>query len=121
MVTIDGRTRDIRQINVTSSCVAVPAKHGIDRSRQFGMVSLINTTGVDPKVHQAILSSLFSTEQDLLIASLILTTAICHVLEGNFLVVRSPCVRKYSIWWNFVAEILQAELAIAIDFKKSHN
>ena len=50
IVGVEGRTRDIRQINITSSRVVVLAKHGVDRAREFGAVSLVNTAGINPKV-----------------------------------------------------------------------
>ena len=75
----------------------VLSKHGVDSIREFGVACLVDTTGVNPKVLQAVLSGLFSTETDLLIARLILASAIFQVFEGNLLNVRSPCMRKYRI------------------------
>jgi hypothetical protein len=60
--------------------------------REFGLVCFVDATGVDPKVLQAILSSLFSAEPDLLITRLVLTRAIRQVIKGDLLSVRSPGV-----------------------------
>jgi hypothetical protein len=48
-----------------------------DSLRELSLVCLIDATGVNPKVLQVVLSSLFSTELDLFIARLILASAIC--------------------------------------------
>ena len=53
--------------------------------REFGLVLLVDTAGIDPKVCQTILSGLFSTEPDLLIARLVLASAIYDVIEGTSL------------------------------------
>ena len=82
----------------------VPAKHRVDSVREFGVVLLVDTTGVNPKVLQAILSSLFSTEPDLLISKLFLASTIYHILEGSLLVIRSPCVRKYGIRRDWILD-----------------
>ena len=50
IVGIDRRTKNIRQINVASSRVTVLAKHGVDRAREFGVISLVDTAGINPKV-----------------------------------------------------------------------
>jgi len=70
--------------------------------RQFSVISLVDAAGVNPKVVQTILYSLFSTKKDFLVTRLALASAIYYVLEGNFLVVRSPCVRKYSVRRDFI-------------------
>jgi hypothetical protein len=59
-------------------------------------VTFLDATGVNPKVFQVVLRSLFSTEPDLLIAGLILASAICQVFKSDFLSIGS-CVRKYRI------------------------
>ncbi len=82
--------------------------------REFSVVCLVNATGVNPKVLQVILSGLFSTESDLLIARLILASAICQVFKGDFVGIRSPCVRKYRIWRDCIVAnqvLSEAELA----------
>ena len=92
----------------------VPAKHGVDSLREFSVICLVNATGVNPKVFQAILSGLFSAEPDLLIARLILASAIFQVFEGDFLSIRSLCVRKYRIWRDCIVAnqvLSEAELA----------
>jgi hypothetical protein len=50
----------------------VLAKHRVDSLQEFGVICLVNATGVNLKVFQAILSSLFSIELDLLIARLLI-------------------------------------------------
>ena len=76
---------------------------------------MLDATGVNPKVLQVVLSGLFSTELDFLIARLIiLANVICQVFEGNFLRIRSPCVRKYCIWKDcFVANQVLSEAELA--------
>jgi hypothetical protein len=65
--------------------------------RKLSFVSLVNATGINLKILQAVLFSLLSTELDLLIARLILASAICHVFKRDLLSISSPCVRKYRI------------------------
>ena len=77
-------------------------KHGVDRAREFSFVCLVDVTGVNPKVLQAILACLFSTEPDLLISRFVLASAICYVLKCNFLIIFSPGVRKYSVRRNWI-------------------
>ena len=89
-------------------------KHGVDSLREFSVVCLVDATSVNPKVLQAIYSGLFSTEPDLLIARLILASAIFQVFEGDFLSIRSLCVRKYRIWRDYIVAnqvLSEAELA----------
>jgi len=63
---------------------------------------------------QAIESSLFFAESDLVKTGLARSTPIHHVPEGDFL--RLPCVREDSMWGNIVEELGQAELAIFVVF-----
>jgi hypothetical protein len=70
---------------------------------------------------QAVASSLFSAEPDLVIASLVLARTIYQVSEGDLFGIGSPCVRKYSIPGNIVAEALgQTELATIVALQKTH-
>ena len=106
----------------------VLAKHGVDSLREFGVICLVNATGVNPKVFQAILSGLFSAEPDLLIARLLiarllLASAICQVFEGDLLRIRSPCVGKYRIGRDCIVAnqvLSEAELASVAASQKSH-
>ena len=59
-------------------------------------------TGVGPKVLQAVAFDLFSAEPDLVVASLVLASAIYQVLEDDLLGIRSSCVRKNRIPGNIV-------------------
>jgi len=96
----------------------IPAKHRVDRFCEFGTVRFVDATGVHLKVSQAMAPCLFSAEVDLLIANFTLTATFYHVFEGGLLGVCFPCVRKYGIRGDIVAEVLsQAQLAIAIAFQ----
>ena len=67
------------------------------------------------------MSSLFSAEPDLVIASLVLAYTIHQVSEGDLFGIGSLCVQKYSIPGNIVAEVLgQTELATVVAFQKTH-
>ena len=61
---------------------------------------------------QAIASSLFSAESDLVKTCLARSIPLYHVLEADLL--RSLCVREYRISGNVVEELRQAELAIVV-------
>jgi hypothetical protein len=71
----------------------VPAKHGIDSLREFSVVGLVNATDINPKVFQAIFAGFFSTEPDLLIASLMLASAVYHVFKDDLVRIRALCMR----------------------------
>ena len=65
--------------------------------RKLSFVSLVNAAGINLKILQAVLFSLLFTELDLLIARLILVSAICYVFKRNLLSISSLCVQKYRI------------------------
>jgi hypothetical protein len=65
--------------------------------RELSFVSLVNAAGINLKILQASLFSLFSTELDLLIARLILASVNCHVFKRDLLSISSLCMRKYRI------------------------
>ena len=79
-------------MDVASGRLAIPEKHGVDRVREFGVISLVNTTGIHPEVLEAILPCLLSTEPDLLIAKLFLAGTSCQVLKGGLLLICEPGV-----------------------------
>ena len=56
------------------------------------LLTLLYATGVNPEVFQVVLPGPFSAEPDLLIARLILASAICQVFESDLRRIRSPCV-----------------------------
>ncbi len=63
------------------------------------------------------MSSLFSAQSDLAIASLALACAIYQVSEGDLLCIRSLCVRQYSIVGDIVDDILgKGELVVVFAF-----
>jgi len=74
---------------------------------------------------QTIMSGLFSTESDLVVARLALagTIHMHHVFEADLFGSHSPCMRKYSIARDIVANkiIGQAELASVVTFQKAHS
>ena len=86
--------------------------------REFGLVLLVDAAGIDPKVLQAVAFGLFSAEPDLVVTIFMLASAIYQVFEGDLLGIWPPCVRKYRIPGNIVAnEVLgQAELASVVAF-----
>jgi hypothetical protein len=91
--------------------------------RKLSFVGLVDTAGINPKVLQVVLSCLFATEQDLLVASLALASAVCHVVEGNLIGIRSPRMGQYCIGWDviFSAQMLsEAELASVAESQKTH-
>jgi len=116
VVSVQGRSRDIPEIDIANR-ISVLAKHRVDSLRELIIVWFVDTTHVYPKVLQAITSSLFFAELDLVIASLALACTIHQVFEGDLFGIGSLCVRKYSILGNIFAEVLgQTELAIVVAF-----
>ena len=114
--------RNIRQKDITSTCIAIPTEHRVDGVREFGLVLLVDTAGINPKVWQTILSSLFSTEPDLLETSLVLASPAYHFRICDFLaIILFPCVREYSIL-RYIAliELGQAEIAIVVVLQQTH-
>jgi hypothetical protein len=84
--------------------------------REFGLILLIDTIGIDPKVCQTILSGLFSTEPDLLKTLFTLTSPAHYFRICDFLtIILFPYVREYSIL-RYIAliELGQAEIAIVV-------
>jgi hypothetical protein len=76
-----------------------------------------DTTRVYPEVLQAVAAGLFSTEPDLVITILALSSTVYQVSKVDLLCIRSPCVRENSVLGNVVAEVLgQDELAIVVTF-----
>jgi hypothetical protein len=85
---------------------------------ELSVVRFVDATNVGPKVLQVVMASLFSAKADLLIARLVLLGTIHQVFKSDLFCIRSPFVRKESIFGNIVAnEVLgQAELASSIAF-----
>jgi len=101
----------------------VSLSHRIDSFRELRARAFVNATGVNPEVFQVVLSDLFSTEPDLLIARLLLASAISQVFESDLRSIRSPCVRKYCVGRDCMVanEVLaKAELARFAASQKSH-
>lgn len=91
--------------------------------RELSFVGLVNAACINPKVLQAVLSCLLATEPDLLIASLVLACAVCHVFEGDLIGIGSPCMGQYCIGWDriFSSQMLsKAELASVAASQKTH-
>jgi hypothetical protein len=63
-------------LNIASVNALIPAKHRIDSLGKLGVVRFADVASVNPEVLQTVLSRLFSTEPDLLIARLDLASAI---------------------------------------------
>ena len=81
---------------------------------------MLSATSVHPEVFQAVVIGLFSTESDLGIASLPLSSALFQIFEGDLLGIRSPSMRKYGVARNIVKVVSQAEPAIAFEFQETH-
>ena len=90
VVTADGRSRNIGQIDVACSRITIPAKHRVDNLGELSVVRFVDATCVHPKVLPAMLSCLFSAEPDLVIPSLVPACIIYHIFESDFLC--SPCM-----------------------------
>jgi hypothetical protein len=80
-----------RAIDVTSNRAAVSAKHRVDSLPKLDLACLIGATGVNPKVLQVVLISLFCTGPNLLIPRLTLASAICKLLAYHISVVYFDC------------------------------
>jgi hypothetical protein len=70
--------------------------------RKFGVVLLIDTTGVYPEVLQAVFLRLVAAEPDLFVAWLVLAGSLDEVLIGDLFPVWSPCMRKDGIFWGAI-------------------
>jgi hypothetical protein len=69
-------------------CVTVPAKHRVDAFLKLDAIGFVDTAGVHPKVLQAIESSLFSAEPDLLVSILILAGTIYQISVCDLFFIR---------------------------------
>jgi hypothetical protein len=99
----------------------ISTKHRVNSLRELIVVRFVDITCVYPKVLQAVASSLFSAETDLVIASLVLTCTIHQVSEGGLFGIGSLCVRKYGILGDIIAKVLgQTKFAIIVAFQKTH-
>jgi hypothetical protein len=117
---VASRCRNVGWVYVAFSCTMVPAEHVINGLCELGVIPLVNTAGVDPKVTQIITSGLLSAEHDLTVASFILTIPIYHVEEGDFF--SPPSMRKDSVGWYVVlANFYRGKLAVSIQCQKTHN
>lgn len=89
---------------------------------EFGLVLLVDTAGINPKVWQTILSSLFSTKSNLLETLLVLASPAHRFRICDFLaIILFPCVREYSIL-RYIAliELGHADIAIIVVFQETH-
>jgi hypothetical protein len=79
-------------------------------------IGFVDTACVNLEILQAIASSLFSVEPNLLVSNLVLPSSIYYVSVCNLFCIRPLCVRKDSILGNLAANEVfsQAELAIAV-------
>ena len=113
---IDVSCRHICQKYIAFGRIPVPSKHRVDTSLKLDAVGFVDIVCVNPEILQAIASSLFSAEPNLLVFNLVLPSAIYHVSVCDLFCIRPLCVRKDSIFGNLAAnEVLsQAELAIAV-------
>lgn len=71
---------------------------------------------------QIVLGSLFPAELYLLIARLVLASTLHHVFERNFLAVRSPSMREYSVARDFTIVLFhQIQIPMSIIFNETHR
>jgi len=62
---------------------------------------------------------LFYAKSEFVIARLVLASTFYQVLKGDFLAIRSPSMRKYSILGNVIPNTIdQAELSVIIKVSK---
>jgi hypothetical protein len=86
------------------------------------VVSLYSAARVNPKVLEAILRGLLSTETNLAIASFALSRTFYQISKGNLFIIRTPGMGKNRISWNALANRLdQAEFPIIAKMQKTHK
>ena len=113
---IDVSCRHIYQINIVFGRILVLSKHRVDTSLKLDAIGFVDTACVNPEILQAIASSLFFAEPNLLVSNLVLPSAIYHVSVCDLFCIRLLYVRKDSIFGNLAANEVfsQAKLAIAV-------
>jgi hypothetical protein len=115
---------NVVEIYVASGGSAIPTEHRVDGFVFLGLVLFVDTTSVDPKVAQAIVSRLISAEEELLVARGVLLGTIHKVSKADLFGLGSPSMRKDSIGATVVAVwrvISEAEVAIVIVLQESHD
>jgi hypothetical protein len=83
---------NIGKINIASRCITVPSKHGVYRSLDFDRIRFVDATYIHPEMLDAMTPGLFCAKLELLIASLILPSAIDQVSVGNLFGIWPPSV-----------------------------
>jgi hypothetical protein len=81
-ISVQGRSRDIREIHIAFSRVTVPANMELIASWSSVLLD-IDAARVDPKVLQITASGLFSTEPDLVVTRLACASTIYHIFEAS--------------------------------------
>src|SRR4051794_34193841 len=90
-------------------------------SAKLGAAGFVNAASIDPEVLAGIFTGLISAEANLVIASLALPNTFQKILEGDFIAIRSPSVRKHGILRNIIAnELGQAKGIVALEPEKTH-
>ncbi len=85
------------------------------------MVSLYSAARVNPKVLQAILGSLLTTEDEFVIAFLLFACFAREVLVGHFFIAGTPCMRENSIRRSVAAyKIDKNKASGTLELQKTH-
>ncbi|KAH8621331.1 hypothetical protein IG631_24032 [Alternaria alternata] len=112
----------IRQKNVASSRLLIPAKHGVDRMLKLDMICLVDAARIHPEVPQAVPLGLLCAEADLVEARLVTSKTSFKLVEGDFLT-RQPGVREYSVGGHVVGayQVLgERDRAVVLYLEQSH-
>jgi hypothetical protein len=76
------------------------------------LIGSVDTACVYPEVVQAITQGSFAAELQLLKrGSLVFCCPIFYIGEDDFTVIGRPRMREYSVWWDIVHKLGQAEFA----------
>jgi hypothetical protein len=120
-INVEGRSRDISEINVAFCCTPVPSKHAVDGLLKLGAARLVDATCVHPKVLQTIAPGLVSTKSDLVVPEFALANAVRQVFEADLFA--APGVRKYRIRRGIAAkgDLGQTDLARVVTFQEAHS
>jgi hypothetical protein len=91
-------------------------------SESSALFDLLNATRMDLKVSDVVLGSLLRAKLDFGITRFALACTFQYVFEGDFLIIRSLCVRKDGILRNIVIdESDEAKFIYTLKLQKSHD
>ena len=91
----DAASRDVGQVYVAASSVAVPGEHGVDCLGKLRAAGLVDVTRVHLKAAQAVLLCLIAAKLEFLVACLLLgpVCVLFQVSKGDIFVISAPGVR----------------------------